>query len=85
MSQVCILNTCPELAVTSCNTVCNSRISCIQCVPAFQFKRMGSYKRRRHFLKNTKKETIDTDSKADSATITNSQSINSGFLLSNLE
>lgn len=39
MGQVCIMNTFPELTVSSCNTVCNSRISCIQCVPPYRPKR----------------------------------------------
>jgi len=36
MGQVCIMNTFPDLTVSSCNTVCNSRITCIQCVPPFR-------------------------------------------------
>ena len=39
MGQVSIMNTFPELTVSSCNTVCNSRIACIQCVPPFRLKR----------------------------------------------
>jgi len=48
MAQVCIMNTIPELAVSSCNTVCNmSRITCIQCVPPFRLKRNSGYKKKR--------------------------------------
>lgn len=81
MSQICILNTSPELAVTSCNTVCNSRISCIQCVPPYQIKRLGSSKSRKYAMRGPKTESTDT---ADSATITNSHSVNSGFLFSKI-
>jgi hypothetical protein len=35
MSQICIMNTQPELSVSSCNTVCNSPINCIICVPPY--------------------------------------------------
>ena len=44
MGQVCIMNTFPELTVSSCNTVCNSRISCIQCVPPYRVKRVHKQK-----------------------------------------
>jgi hypothetical protein len=33
MSQVCILNTLPDVSVSSCNTVCSSPITCILCAP----------------------------------------------------
>ena len=39
MGQVCIMNTSPEFSVSSCNTVCNSRISSILCVPPIRLKR----------------------------------------------
>ncbi|RNA40338.1 rho guanine nucleotide exchange factor 17-like [Brachionus plicatilis] len=81
MSQICILNTNPELAVTSCNTISNSKISCIQCVPPYQIKRLGSSKSRKYLMRSHKNESTDTtDSRFDSATIVSSHSINSGFL-----
>jgi hypothetical protein len=39
MGQVCIMNTSPEFSVSSLNTVCNSRISCVLCVPPIRMKR----------------------------------------------
>ena len=39
MGQVCIMNTTPEFSVSSCNTVCNSRISSVLCVPPIRYKR----------------------------------------------
>lgn len=44
MGQVCIMNTFPDLTVSSCNTVCNSRIMCIQCVPPYRLKRITKQK-----------------------------------------
>lgn len=46
MGQVCIINTIPELAVSSCNTVCNSRITCMKCVPPYRAKRSNGHLRR---------------------------------------
>lgn len=42
MGQICILNSVPELSVSSCNTVCSSRITCIQCVPPYRLKHVDS-------------------------------------------
>jgi hypothetical protein len=38
VGQICILNTSPELVVSSCNTISNSKIMCMQCVPPYRFK-----------------------------------------------
>jgi len=40
--SICILNSLPELAVSSYNTVCNSKITCIQCVPPYRLKHIDS-------------------------------------------
>jgi len=53
MSQICILNSLPELAVSSYNTVCNSKITCIQCVPPYHLKHIDST--------NSKKLLANTD------------------------
>jgi len=47
MSQVCIMNTSPELAVNSINTICNSRITCMYCVPPYQVKRNSGYNKKK--------------------------------------
>ena len=47
MSQVCIMNTSPELTVTSCNTICNSRITCMYCVPPYRLKRNSGYNKKK--------------------------------------
>ena len=53
MSQVCIMNTTPELTVASCNTICNSRVTCMQCVPPYRIKRNSGYnKRKKEFRKS---------------------------------
>ena len=54
MGQVCIMNTFPELAITSCNTISNSRITCMQCVPPYRLKRSSGYHKK-------KKETRDSN------------------------
>lgn len=59
MGQVCIMNTMPELAIMSCNTVCSSRITCIKCVPPYQTKKSSFYK-----TSNTSKATINTSTES---------------------
>lgn len=60
MGQVCIMNTIPELAISSCNTVCSSRISCIQCVPPFHMKR-GSICKKSNRTKSFSQSTDTTN------------------------
>lgn len=64
MGQVCIVNTIPDLAVTSCNTVCSARITCIQCVPPYQLKQNSFYKNKS--IKKTDTLTSETEVGADS-------------------
>ena len=73
MGQICIMNTSPEFSVSSCNTVCNSRISSILCVPPMRlnatnkvlntkFDDKQKSKRINSNSKDTEESLIDTDS-----------------------
>lgn len=63
MGQVCMLNTIPELGITSCNTVCNSKITCIEIVPSPTQISNSKPKIRENLLKSLilpKTETVES-------------------------
>lgn len=78
MGQVCIVNTIPDLAVTSCNTVCSARITCIQCVPPYQLKQSSFYKNKS--IKKTDTLTSETEVGADSPKLQQQQQQQPEFL-----
>jgi hypothetical protein len=67
MSQVCILNTLPEVSVSSCNTVCNSPITCILCAPPH--KRNSSFLSARKSSQQHEKATENGSNQPDSSTL----------------
>ena len=42
VGQICILTLHPEPAITSCNGVCNSRITCVISVPPASYPHLGT-------------------------------------------
>ena len=71
MGRICIMNSSPEFSVSSCNTVCNSRISSILCVPPMRlsatnknakFDDKQKSKRTNSNSKDVEECLIDTDS-----------------------
>jgi hypothetical protein len=63
MGQVSILNTTPELAITSCNTICNSKITCIEIIPPSSQISNSKPKIRESLLKSLilpKTETVES-------------------------
>ena len=58
-----MLNTIPELGITSCNTVCNSKITCIEIIPPSTQISDSKPKLRDNLLKNLilpKSETVES-------------------------
>jgi hypothetical protein len=75
MSQICILNSLPEISVSSYNTVCNSRITCIQCVPPYRLKHVDSNSKKlnkeENLLLNTDDDLNENPSNNESSIINN--------------
>lgn len=78
MGQICIINTVPELSVSSYNTVCNSRITCIQCVPPYRLKRFDSNPKTRQQQKEASQEETQ---ELDDYLLAENQSINENNLI----
>lgn len=78
MGQICILNSIPEVAVSSCNTICNSRITCIQCVPPYRLKQVDSNGKK-------SKESEDVGELDDNQSENHSNNENNFNNLSNIE
>ena len=84
MGQVCIMNTFPELTVSSCNTVCNSRISCIQCVPPYRLKRNSGNTKKLFKSQAYGHDETENSNKAEQSNATQSESNDSANYAVNL-
>jgi hypothetical protein len=61
MGQICIINTLPDIAVSSFNTVCSSRITCIQCVPPYRLKHFDPTTKSRQQKETSQEEIQELD------------------------
>jgi hypothetical protein len=65
MGQITIMNTVPDLNVSSCNTIFSSIITCMACAPPYRLKRTSGHHHHKKQIENSSSIIDGTDNDQD--------------------
>ena len=65
MGQITIMNTVPDLNVSSCNTIFSSIITCMACAPPYRLKRTSGHHHHKKQIKNSSSINDGNDNEQD--------------------